>query len=83
MNKFRKIIYDLIAQTLGVDFEEINDSSLFADDLNAGDLEMTELFEKIEEELEVKLPEEEKEGIEKVEDLVHSVFDKLDGLLDA
>lgn len=82
MNKFREKIYQIIAENLGLDPGEVRESADFAKDLNAGDLEMAELIESIEQNMQVKINEEEVSSIETVGDLVHTVFDRLDGLLE-
>lgn len=82
MSQFRKKIYQLIAENLGFETEEINGKLAFAEDFNAGEIEMAELIENIEQELQIKLDPEEVAGIETVDDLVHAVFDKLDGILE-
>ena len=82
MSNFREQIYNLISEQLGVEKEKITPEALFADDLNAGDLEMEELISKVQEKLKVELDPLKVEKIEKVEELVHLVFDNLNGLLD-
>ncbi len=81
-SNFREKIYNLISEQLGVEKEKITPESYFAADLNAGDLEMEELIGKIQEKFEVELDPVKVEEIETVDDLVHLVFDKLDGLLE-
>ena len=82
MSNFREQIYNLISEQLGVEKEKITPEAHFADDLNAGDLEMGELTAKVQEKLKVEIDPTKVKEIEKVDDLVHLVFDKLDGLLD-
>jgi acyl carrier protein len=82
MSNFRQQIYNLISEQLGVEMEKITPEAHFADDLNAGDLEMEELVARVEEGLEIELDPVGVKKIKKVEDLVHLTFDKLDGLLD-
>jgi len=81
-SNFRNQIYNLISEQLGVEKEKITPESYFAEDLNAGDLEMEELIAHIEEKLDIELDPERVKDIRTVDDLVHLVFDKLDGLLD-
>lgn len=82
MSNFREQIYNLISEQLGVEKEKITPEAHFAEDLNAGNLEMEELISKIQEKLEVELNPIRAKEIETVDELVHLVFDKLDGLLD-
>jgi len=82
MSNFREQIYNLISEQLGVEVAKVTPEAHFADDLNAGDLEMEELISKIQEKLKVELDPVKVEEVEKVDDLVHVVFDNLNGLLD-
>jgi len=81
-SNFREQIYNLISEQLGVALVKITPEAHFADDLNAGDLEMEELISKIQEKLKVELDPTKVKEVEKVDDLVYLVFDKLNGLLD-
>ena len=81
-SNFREQIYNLISEQLGVEITKVTPEALFADDLNAGDLEMEELISKVQEKLNVELDPVKVKEVEKVDDLVHLVFDKLNGLLD-
>jgi len=81
-SNFREQIYNLISEQLGVALVKITPEAHFADDLNAGDLEMEELISKIQEKLKVELAPTKVKEVEKVDDLVYLVFDKLNGLLD-
>ncbi len=82
MSNFRQQIYNLISEQLGVEKEKITPEAHFADDLNAGDKEVEELVAQVQENLKVEINPEKVKEIETVEELVHLVFDKLDGLLD-
>jgi len=81
-SNFRNQIYNLISEQLGVEKEKITPEAHFAEDLNAGDLEMEELIAHIGEKLNIELDPERVKNIRTVDDLVHLVFDKLNGLLD-
>ena len=81
-SNFRQQIYNLISEQLGVEIEKITPTAHFADDLNAGDREMEELVSKVQEKLKVELDLVKVKEVEKVDDLIHLVFDKLNGLLD-
>ncbi len=80
--KFREEIYNLISEQLGVEGEKITPEAHFADDLNAGSLEMEELVTRVQEKLNVELDPLKVKRIGTVDDLVHLVFDKLNGLLE-
>jgi acyl carrier protein len=82
MSNFRNQIYNLISEQLGVELEKITPEAHFAEDLNAGITEMEELIARIEEGLEIELDPEGVKKVETVDQLVHLVFDKLNGLLD-
>jgi acyl carrier protein len=82
MSNFRQQIYNLISEQLGVEIEKLTPEAHFAEDLNAGNLEMEELVAHIEEKLNIELDAERAKNIQTVDDLVHLVFDKLNGLLD-
>ncbi len=82
VSNFREQIYNLISEQLGVEIAKVTPEAHFADDLNAGDLEMEELIAKVQEKLDVELDPIKIKEIEKVDDLVHLTFDKLNGLLD-
>ena len=81
-SNFREQIYNLISEQLGVALVKITPEAHFADDLNAGDLEMEELVSKVQEKLGVELDPIKIKEVEKVDEFVHLVFDRLDGLLD-
>ncbi len=80
--KFREQIYNLISEQIGVEKEKITAEAHFADDLNTGNLEVEELVAQIEKKLNIELDPLKIKKIETVDDLVHLVFDKLNGLLD-
>ena len=81
-SNFREKIYNLISEQLGVEIAKITPKAHFADDLNAGGIEMEELTTKIQEKFNIELDPSKVEGVETVDELVHLVFDKLNGLLD-
>lgn len=82
MSNFREQIYNLISEQLGVEITKITPEAHFADDLNAGETEMEELLTKLQEKLEIEIDPLKAKEAETVDELVHLVFDKLDGLLD-
>jgi len=79
---FRKKLYKIISEKLGVEEESLTPESHFAQDLNAGDIEMAELATAIETAFEVKLSRPGLAKTETVSDLVNLVLDQLNGLLD-
>lgn len=67
----------LIAETLGVDEEEVVPESSFEDDLNVDHQELVDLMVAIEEEFEVKITDEAMPGITTVGDAVEYLEDAL------
>ena len=82
MPNFREQIYNLISKQLGVEVEKITPEAHFAEDLNAGDLEMEELIAHLQKDFGVEFDPVKTEKIEAVDDLVHLVLDKLNELPD-
>jgi acyl carrier protein len=67
----------LIAETLGVDDEEVVPEASFEDDLNVDHQELVDLMVAIEEEFEVRIPEDEMAKIQTVADVVDYLEDTL------
>ncbi len=82
MSNFREQVHNLISEQLGVETEKITPESHFADDLNAGEAEMEELITKLQENLKIEINPLKAKEVETVDELVHLVFDELNGLLD-
>lgn len=82
MESFHDKLYAIISETLGVEKEKIEHTAHFAEDLNAGDLEMEELSSQIEEKIGVKISPAELTGVGSVSDLEETVADKIEGLID-
>lgn len=80
--EFKKKLYKIISEKLGVEEGAITPESHFAQDLNAGDIEMAELATAIESGFGVELSQKKLAETETVGDLTDLVFDQLDGLLD-
>ncbi|MBT7349219.1 hypothetical protein HN803_00265 [candidate division WWE3 bacterium] len=70
-------VKEIISKHAGIEIEEIKAESFFEEDLNIGELELNEIYQEIEETLEVDLSEERKE-FETFEDLVGALNEKLD-----
>jgi len=70
-------VKQIIAQKAGLDPKEILDDMFFGDDLNLGDLELTEILEELEEQLKVELIENQPE-IESVKDLLELLEEKIE-----
>ena len=60
----------LIIEQLGVDDEEVVPSASFTDDLNADSLELVELTSMVEEEFDIKIPDDEARRLQTVQDAV-------------
>lgn len=61
---------EVIAEQLGVDQGEINEEASFQDDLGADSLDIVELVMALEEEFDIKIPDEDAESIKTVGDAV-------------
>lgn len=70
-------VKQLIAQKAGVEPEEVQDDMFFEDDLNLGDMELTEILEELEDDLKLDLLDEQ-EGLASVKDLLDLLEERLD-----
>lgn len=70
-------IKQIIAHKAGVEPKEIYDEMFFGDDLNLGDLELTEILEELEDQLKVEIVAEQA-AIESVKDLLELLEEKLE-----
>lgn len=68
---------ELVAQSLGVKMEEITPDASFIDDLGADSLDIVELVVHIEDEFDIKIPDEEAEKITTVQDAIDYVNGQL------
>lgn len=66
-------IKTVISEKLGVSLEEINPASSLTEDLGATPVEMADLLVFLEEEFKTSFPEDEKEKIKTVEQLINLV----------
>lgn len=66
-------IKTIISEKLGVSLEEINPASSLSEDLGATPVEIADLLVFLEEELKTNFPEEEKEKVKTVEQLINLV----------
>ena len=62
----REKVYEIVAEQMGVEKSEINDSTNFVNDLNADSLDTVELVMEFEDEFETSIPDEEAEKIQTV-----------------
>lgn len=62
----REKVYEIVAEQMGVEKAEINDSTNFVNDLNADSLDTVELVMEFEDEFETSIPDEEAEKIQTV-----------------
>lgn len=74
---FKEKVKQVIAQKAGVEAREVLDDMFFGDDLNLGDLELTEILEELEDQFKVDLLDEQSE-LESVKDLLDTLEEKLD-----
>ncbi len=63
-------IRDIIVEQLDVSEDEVTPDARFVDDLGADSLDVVELIMRIEEELELEIPDEEAEKLQTVKDAV-------------
>lgn len=63
-------VFELVAEHLGVDIEKISDDTSFINDLGADSLDIVELVMDLEEEFDVKIPEDIADKIQTVGDAV-------------
>lgn len=68
---------EIISEIAGIEIDDIKDESFFEDDLNIGELELSEIYDEIEEALEVDLSEE-RSDFETYGDLVATLNEKLE-----
>ncbi|MCM1043932.1 MAG: acyl carrier protein [Candidatus Gastranaerophilales bacterium] len=66
-------IQEMIAESLGVDKEQVVESASFADDLSADSLDLFELAMAFEEEFQVEIPAEDLEKLRTVGDVVQYI----------
>lgn len=69
-------IKEIIADKLGYDFEEVNDSDNLRDNLCVDSLDMVELVMETEKDFDIAIPDEEADEIKTVEDF-YPIIDKL------
>lgn len=67
----------IIAEQLSVNEEDVTDDASFIDDLNADSLDLVELIMSLEEEFNVKIPDEEAEKIRTVRDAKEFLLEHL------
>lgn len=63
-------VFELVSEHLGVDIEKITDDTSFINDLGADSLDIVELVMDLEEEFDVKIPEDIADKIQTVGDAV-------------
>ncbi len=73
-NRLRKII----AEQLSVDEEDVVPEASFIEDLNADSLDLVELIMTLEEEFNIKISDEDAEGIRTVQDAMDYLQEHLD-----
>lgn len=73
-----KAIIKIISNRLGISTKEINRNSSLTQDLNASQLEISDLILALEENFHLKIPEEELGNFNKVDDIINYITDHLD-----
>lgn len=73
----REKVKQIIAQKAGMDPKEIHDEMFFEDDLNLGELELTEILEELEDIFKIDIMENQ-ENIGSVKDLLELVEEKVE-----
>jgi len=71
--KMETKIKKIIAEQLGVSFEEVKPDASFADDLGSDSLDLVELIMALEEEFNIEIPDEEAEKIKTVSQVIEYV----------
>jgi len=70
-------IKTIIADQLGVKFEEVTQEASFVNDLGADSLDTVELIMALEEEFEIEIPDEDAEKIKTVGDIIKYIEEKI------
>ena len=76
-SNYKEKVKQIIAHKAGIEPKEILDDMFFGDDLNLGDLELTEILEELEDLFKIDLLEQQGE-IEGVKDLFDALEEKLE-----
>ena len=63
-------VKDIIAEELGLDREKVKDEAVLQTDLGADSLDIVELVMKLEDKFDMKIPEEDAEGLKTVGDAI-------------
>jgi len=71
-NLFDKV-KEIVVEQLGVEEEEVSQSSSFVDDLGADSLDLVELIMALEEEFDMEIPDEDAEKISTVGDAINYI----------
>jgi len=70
---------EVLVSELGLDADKINDDAQFEEDLDVDSLGVVELLMALEDEFDIKIPDEEAESIVTVGQAVDLVYSKLNG----
>ena len=63
-------VKDIIAEELGLDREKVKDEAVLQTDLGADSLDIVELVMKLEDQFDMKIPDEDAEGLKTVGDAI-------------
>ncbi len=78
-NEVSERLSEVLVSELGLDADKINDEAHFEEDLDVDSLGVVELLMALEDEFDVKIPDEEAESIVTVGQAVNMVHEKLGG----
>ncbi len=78
-NEVSERLSEVLVSELGLDADKINDEAHFEEDLDVDSLGVVELLMALEDEFDVKIPDEEAESIVTVGQAVDMVHEKLGG----
>ena len=68
-----KKVREIVAEQLGLTFEEVTTNATFIEDLGADSLDVVELVMAMEEEFDFEIPDEEAEKIQTVKDAINYI----------
>ena len=72
-----KKVKDIVCEQLNVPMEKVIATARFQEDLEADSLDVVELIMALEEEFEISIPDEDIEGVKKVQDAINYITLKL------
>ncbi len=79
MSTIEERVKKVVIEQLGVDEDQVKPEASFVDDLGADSLDTVELVMALEEEFDAEIPDDEAEGIVKVEDAIKYIKEHASG----